>query len=67
MASNTDQIYSMSEDKTSFLLVDISKPIDLECKLFITKENQTSTLKDECCLDSFEQVSVKVKASKGKI
>ena len=45
MASNSDQINS--EHKTSFWLINTNKPIDLECKLFITKENQASTLKDE--------------------
>lgn len=38
------------EDKTTFLLVDVNKPINLECKLFITKKKQDSTLKDDVLL-----------------
>ena len=38
------------EDKTTFLLADVNKPINLECKLFITKKKQDSTLKDDVLL-----------------
>ena len=43
-----------NKDKTSFLLAAVNKHINLECKLFITKKKEDSTLKDDILLTLLE-------------